>query len=73
MLRSLARLLEAVVEETGIYTPTGIVDEFDQAIHEELDFVNEASNIRAFLSNHEDRPYLQDPEGLRRAVAAARC
>jgi ubiquinone biosynthesis protein len=62
VLRSLARLLEAVVEETGIYTPTGIVDEFDKAIHEELDFVNEASNIRAFLANHEDRPYLKIPK-----------
>jgi ubiquinone biosynthesis protein len=61
VLRSLARLLEAVVEETGVYTPTGIVDEFDKAIHEELDFVNEASNIRAFLANHADRPYLKIP------------
>src|SRR3712207_4284694 len=55
VLRSLARLLEAVVEETGIYSPTGIVDEFDRAIHEELDFVHEASNIRAFLDNNRNR------------------
>jgi len=61
VLRSLARLLEAVVEETGIYTPTGIVDEFDRAIHEELDFVNEATNIRAFLENHRERPYMKIP------------
>jgi ubiquinone biosynthesis protein len=61
VLRSLARLLEAVIEETGVYTPTGIVDEFDKAIHEELDFINEASNIRAFLANHEDRPYMKIP------------
>ncbi|RKG93126.1 ABC1 kinase family protein [Corallococcus terminator] len=61
VLRSLARLLEAVVEETGIYTPSGIVDEFDRAIHEELDFVNEASNIRAFLETHRDRPYMKIP------------
>ncbi|ADO72174.1 ABC1 kinase family protein [Stigmatella aurantiaca] len=61
VLRSLARLLEAVVEETGVYTPTGIIDEFDRAIHEELDFINEASNIRAFLANHAERPYLKIP------------
>lgn len=61
VLRSLARLLEAVVEETGVYTPSGIVDEFDKAIHEELDFVNEATNIRAFLENHRERPYLKIP------------
>lgn len=61
VLRSLARLLEAVVEETGVYTPSGIVDEFDKAIHEELDFVNEATNVRAFLENHRERPYLKIP------------
>ena len=62
VLHYLARLLEAVVEETGIYTPTGIVEEFDKAIHEELDFMNEASNIRAFYRNHRERPYLRIPQ-----------
>ncbi|MFP2910882.1 ABC1 kinase family protein [Pyxidicoccus sp. 3LFB2] len=61
VLRSLARLLEAVVEETGVYTPTGIVDEFDRAIHEELDFLNEADNVRAFLETHRERPFLKIP------------
>ncbi len=61
VLRSLARLLEAVIEETGVYTPTGIIDEFDRAIHEELDFIHEASNIEAFLANHAERPYLKIP------------
>lgn len=46
LLFYLARLLEAVVEETGVYTPTDIVEEFDKAIHEELDFANEARNAR---------------------------
>jgi len=62
VLHYLARLLEAVVEETGIYTPTGIVEEFDRAIQEELDFLNEASNVRAFYRNHRDRPYLRIPK-----------
>ncbi|XXF74889.1 AarF/ABC1/UbiB kinase family protein [Myxococcaceae bacterium GXIMD 01537] len=61
VLRSLAKLLEAVVEETGVYTPSGIVDEFDKAIHEELDFINEATNVRAFRENHRERPYLKIP------------
>jgi ubiquinone biosynthesis protein len=62
VLHYVARLLEAVVEETGIYTPTGIVEEFDRAIHEELDFLNEAANIRAFYRNHRERPYLRIPK-----------
>src|SRR5207253_10803528 len=46
LLYYLARLLEAVVEETGIYTPTGVIEEFDRAINEELDFSNEARTAR---------------------------
>ncbi|ABS26309.1 AarF/ABC1/UbiB kinase family protein [Anaeromyxobacter sp. Fw109-5] len=46
LLHYLARLLEAVIEETGIYTPTDIIEEFDRTVHEELDFGNEARNAR---------------------------
>lgn len=55
LLYYVARILEAVVEETGIYTPVGIVEEFDSAIHEELDFLNEARNIREFFRNNQGR------------------
>jgi|CXWL01.1.fsa_nt_gi ubiquinone biosynthesis protein len=62
VLHYLARLLEAVVEEGAIYSPTGIIEEFDRAIHEELDFLNEASNVRAFHKNHLHRPYIKIPK-----------
>ncbi len=52
VLHYLARALEAVIEEVGVYTPTGIIEEFDKAVHEELDFLNEAANIRAFYKNY---------------------
>ncbi len=58
----LALALEAVVEEVGVYTPSGIVEEFDRAIHEELDFENEARNIRAFQTSNRDRPYMVIPK-----------
>ncbi len=61
VLRSLARLLEAVVEETGIYSPVGIVEEFDRAIREELDFVHEAENVRAFQETHRTRKGIRIP------------
>jgi ubiquinone biosynthesis protein len=61
VLHALARLLEATVEEMGIYSPVGIVEEFDRAIHEELDFVHEAANVRAFASTHAERPALRIP------------
>ncbi|OFX20471.1 MAG: ABC transporter [Anaeromyxobacter sp. RBG_16_69_14] len=57
ILHQVARLVEAVVEETGVYTPTGIAEEFDRAIHEELDFGNEAQNARAMAEAAKDRPF----------------
>jgi len=62
LLSYLARFLEGVIEETGIYTPTGIVTEFRNAMLLELDFDNEASNIEEFARNHADRPYVVIPK-----------
>jgi len=62
LLRYLAQILEAVIEETGIYTPTGIIDEFDRAIHEELDFTNEARNAKAMAAASAKRDFLVIPQ-----------
>jgi ubiquinone biosynthesis protein len=62
LLFYLARFLEGVIEETGIYTPTGIVTEFRSAMLLELDFENEARNIEEFARNHADRPYVRIPK-----------
>jgi ubiquinone biosynthesis protein len=62
LLRYLAQILEAVIEETGIYTPTGIIDEFDRAIHEELDFTNEACNAKAMAAASAKREFLVIPK-----------
>ena len=62
LLFYLARFLEGVIEETGIYTPTGIVTEFRNATLLELDFENEARNIEEFARNHADRPYVGIPK-----------
>jgi ubiquinone biosynthesis protein len=62
VLHSLARALEAVIEEAGLYSPTGIIEEFDRAVHEELDFLNEAANLRAFHRNYASRPGTHIPK-----------
>src|SRR6266852_685038 len=62
LLFYLARFLEGVIEETGIYTPTGIVSEFRQAMLIELDFENEARNIQEFAKTHAERPYVVIPK-----------
>ncbi|HEY6099102.1 MAG TPA: AarF/UbiB family protein, partial [Anaeromyxobacter sp.] len=61
LLYYLAKLLEAVIEETGIYTPTGIIEEFDRTVHEELDFGNEARNAKEMHENARGREFLVIP------------
>src|SRR3989440_23770 len=65
LLFYLARFLEGVIEETGIYTPTGIVSEFRQAMLVELDFENEARNIEDFAKSHAGREFVVIPRVLR--------
>ena len=61
LLKYLAMLLEAVIEETGVYTPTAVIEEFDRTIHEELDFENEARNARAMRAANEGRAQVVIP------------
>ncbi len=61
LLYYLAKLLEAVIEETGIYTPTGVIEEFDRTVHEELDFRNEARNAQAMAKAAQGRASMVIP------------
>jgi ubiquinone biosynthesis protein len=61
LLYYLATVLEAVIEETGVYTPTGIIEEFDRTVHEELDFSNEAHNATAMADAARGREFLVIP------------
>jgi ubiquinone biosynthesis protein len=61
LLDYLAKLLEAVIEETGVYTPSHVIEEFDRTIHEELDFTNEARNARAMREAAEGRAFIVIP------------
>lgn len=61
LLQYLAKLLEAVIEETGVYTPTAVIEEFDRTIHEELDFENEARNARAMRAANQGREQVVIP------------
>ena len=70
LLQYVARLLEALVEETGIYTPSDIVEEFDRAIHEELDFANEARNARDMAAASAALPFVVIP-GVHAALSSA--
>lgn len=51
LLHSLAALLERTVAESRIYSPTGLVRQFDRAVTSELDFTMEAENAQRFAAN----------------------
>jgi len=70
ILYYLAKAMEAVIEETGLYTLSGIVEEFDKAIHEELNFLNEAQNIEIFFESHKEREKVRIPRVYRELTNA---
>ncbi len=53
ILYTLARLVEGQVQVPGLYTPVEIVQEFEQAISTELDFIQESRAAIRFKGNHE--------------------
>ena len=54
ILYSLAQLMAGRLELPGLYTPVGIVQEFDAAITLELDFLQEAAAAERFGANFRD-------------------
>lgn len=53
LLHGLAALIERAIPESKIYSPIGLVAQFDRAITSELDFTIEAENARRFARNFE--------------------
>lgn len=51
LLYWLARSIERAIPEARVYRPQRLVEEFDRAIHAELDFAQEADNAERFAQN----------------------
>lgn len=62
ILSTIARLLEATIEEVELYAPSGIVREFAHGLLDELDFHKEAANLDEFRQNFQDEPRVTAPE-----------
>jgi ubiquinone biosynthesis protein len=62
ILHTLALLLERAIPETRIYSPVGLIRQFDQAITAELDFVSEGNNARRFALNFANEPKIRFPK-----------
>jgi ubiquinone biosynthesis protein len=67
LLHGLAALIERAIPESKIYSPVGLVQEFDRAITAELDFAAEADNALRFSQNFADYRNVRFPKPYREA------
>ncbi len=69
LLHILARALEKTIPETRIYSPTGLVDQFDRSITSELDFRVEADNAERFAQNFAGHAEARFPKVYRQTTS----
>jgi ubiquinone biosynthesis protein len=61
ILYTLAAVLTGRFEMPGFYTPVGVVQEFEAAMNQELDFLQEARSISRFRGLFRDHPDVMAP------------
>ncbi|MCK5306564.1 MAG: ubiquinone biosynthesis protein UbiB [Candidatus Omnitrophica bacterium] len=61
ILYGLSKLAEKYIEESRIYNPVGVVDEFRKTILKEIDFNREARNIDTLRRNFKDDDTVHTP------------
>jgi ubiquinone biosynthesis protein len=66
LLHFMAAALERAVPETRIYSPVGLVQQFDRSITSELNYVIEADNAERFGQNFEGHAEVRFPKVFRR-------
>lgn len=62
ILRWISEVAERFVPELSVYRPRMIVDEFEQTMLREMDFVNEAATITRFAESLDEDPDFRVPE-----------
>ncbi|MCE5213988.1 MAG: AarF/ABC1/UbiB kinase family protein [Methanobacterium sp.] len=62
IMEFLAKRVDSFVPQLKIYNVPGIVEEFKRSIFKEIDYENEALNIRRFSENFDDDPTVHVPE-----------
>ena len=67
ILHTFATLIERAIPESKIYSPVGLVQQFDRAITSELDFSTEAENAIRFAQNFEKFPNAKFPKPYKEA------
>jgi ubiquinone biosynthesis protein len=67
ILHAFAALVERAIPESRLYSPVGLVQQFDRAINSELDFTSEAENALRFANNFAGHPHVKFPHVYRQA------
>ena len=67
ILHTFAALVERAMPESRIYSPTGLVQQFDHAITSELNFSTEAENAERFTANFANFPGVRFPKVYKQA------
>ncbi len=67
LLHLLATLVDRTIPESRVYSPIGLVQQFDRAIRDELDFTLEADNALRFARNFEGFEGIRFPKIYREA------
>ncbi len=67
LLHTFAGLVERAIPESRVYSPVGLVQQFDRAVNSELDFALEAENAALFAQNFEQLPEVKFPRVYRDA------
>ncbi|MBX3131004.1 MAG: hypothetical protein KF718_30070 [Polyangiaceae bacterium] len=67
LLHTFAALVERAIPESKIYSPVGLVQQFDRAITAELDFATEADNALRFTQNFERHKNVKFPKVYKQA------
>ncbi len=67
LLHVMAAAIEGAIPETKIYSPVGLVQQFDRSITSELDFLVEADNAERFAKNFEGHAGVRFPKVYRQA------
>jgi len=67
LLHFMAATVERAIPETKVYSPVGLVQQFDRSITSELDFTIEADNAERFARNFEGKAHVRFPKVYRQA------
>lgn len=69
LLHIMAATIEATIPESKLYSPVGLVQQFDRSITAELNYLIEAENCDRFAQNFAGDPNIRFPKAYREATS----